>query len=384
VCLVFHSSIEMTTARSARGRVADEHYGAFHALWREGATKSSIAAQFKVSRTTVTRWLDRAQCPSVVSREHDFTKAKDRFRIAKRRKAVQSLIQETCVETRQKKSPIRRKVTSRQVVVMKYPSAPAVARQLGNVSAKTVVRDLKAMGFKLFSQPSGPLLTEKGRVARVLFCRRVLRMSKENRRKILFSDEKWFDSQTKRFTKVWTLDPRLLPARFTTQGGPKLLVLGFISDKTKALDVCKVKTMDNHVYEEFLTKRRAMLQAHIFQQDNARPHAALVNRGWFKRHNIELLGWPAYSPDLNVIETLWAWLGRAVKDRAPFGEVELESFVREEFRKIKQDQVRKLVDEFDDRLRLCIELQGGLVTKTLLRQFRRRVTNGKRGKARRS
>ncbi|GFY36091.1 transposable element Tcb1 transposase [Trichonephila clavipes] len=42
----------------------------------------------------------------------------------------------------------------------------------------------------------------------------------------------------------------------------------------------------------------------IFQQDNARPHVARIVQRFFVNHLIELLPWPARSPDLSPIENM--------------------------------------------------------------------------------
>jgi hypothetical protein len=39
-----------------------------------------------------------------------------------------------------------------------------------------------------------------------------------------------------------------------------------------------------------------------FQQDNARPHVARVVRDYMTQQNVDLLPWPAVSPDLSPIE----------------------------------------------------------------------------------
>ncbi|GFW51542.1 transposable element Tcb1 transposase [Trichonephila clavipes] len=41
----------------------------------------------------------------------------------------------------------------------------------------------------------------------------------------------------------------------------------------------------------------------IFQPDNARPHVSCIVQSFFVNHQIELLTWPARSPDLSPIET---------------------------------------------------------------------------------
>ncbi|GFW24979.1 transposable element Tcb1 transposase [Trichonephila clavipes] len=44
----------------------------------------------------------------------------------------------------------------------------------------------------------------------------------------------------------------------------------------------------------------------IFQQDNARPHVARIVQRLFVNNQIELLPWPARSPDLSPIENMWS------------------------------------------------------------------------------
>ncbi|GFW68113.1 transposable element Tcb1 transposase [Trichonephila clavipes] len=44
----------------------------------------------------------------------------------------------------------------------------------------------------------------------------------------------------------------------------------------------------------------------MFQQNNARSHVARIIERFFVNHQIELLPWPARSPDLSPIENMWS------------------------------------------------------------------------------
>ena len=55
------------------------------------------------------------------------------------------------------------------------------------------------------------------------------------------------------------------------------------------------------------------LQRHgpaILMNDNARPHVARICRQSLNRNNVNILPWPAVSPDMNPIEHIWDDLGR--------------------------------------------------------------------------
>ncbi|GFY36377.1 transposable element Tc3 transposase [Trichonephila clavipes] len=56
----------------------------------------------------------------------------------------------------------------------------------------------------------------------------------------------------------------------------------------------------------------------VFQQDNARPHVAKTVKSYLDSKQVQLLPWPAYSPDMSSIEHVWDIVGgRFARDLRP-------------------------------------------------------------------
>ena len=95
-----------------------------------------------------------------------------------------------------------------------------------------------------------------------------------------------------------------------------------------------------------------------FQQDNWTVHTAGTSQAWFHNHGIDLIEWPAWSPDLNPIEELWNDLKRRVYKRHPQTMEQLECFVREEWAATDLDFIQHICRNMSRRLQLVIENQG--------------------------
>lgn len=84
----------------------------------------------------------------------------------------------------------------------------------------------------------------------------------------------------------------------------------------------------------------------ILQQDNARAHTARVVRTYLQNHNVNVLPWPALSPDMAPIEHVWDELGRRVAARPqhPNNLQELRQALTEEWRNMPQNAIQRIIN----------------------------------------
>jgi hypothetical protein len=99
----------------------------------------------------------------------------------------------------------------------------------------------------------------------------------------------------------------------------------------------------------------------IFQQDNDPKHTSKKAKKCLSDMGLMVLDWPAQSPDLNPIEHLWGHLKRCLSARAtqPTGMLDLWERVQEEWEKISQEVVVKLIDSMPHRIEAVIKAKGG-------------------------
>ena len=81
------------------------------------------------------------------------------------------------------------------------------------------------------------------------------------------------------------------------------------------------------------------------QQDNACPHVGRDNMDYLRRNNIDVLLWPALSPDLSPIEHLWDQLDRRVRKRQQQPQTldQLPAALMEEWQGITQVSINRLI-----------------------------------------
>jgi hypothetical protein len=260
---------------------------------------------------------------------------------------------------------------ARKVRKVLFPSPASVARELGhssglNVSVTTVRNDVAASGLKCYSRPKVPLLSEADRPARKTFVRAQIRRPKRELESLLFSDEKWFDSDDHGSRVMYC--PRgqqkqhLIP-REMSQSRAKVFVWGCIGVGRRFIKVVqydgKGMTADDYL-RECIVPARHILRNRELMQDGATCHWTESVTQKLEQYRCKLLEkWPPHSPDLNPIEHVWHIVARAVSERGPWSCEDLATFVVEEFNKVPEEVIDKLVLSFFSRCKEVSKAEGG-------------------------
>ncbi|GFV98655.1 transposable element Tcb1 transposase [Trichonephila clavipes] len=103
---------------------------------------------------------------------------------------------------------------------------------------------------------------------------------------------------------------------------PSIMVWGGIGHHSPTPLVRIADTLNNQRYisevlEPVVIPYLQGLATAIFEEDNAQPHVVRIVQRFFANHQIELLPWPALSPDLSLIGNMWSMVAQRLTQITP-------------------------------------------------------------------
>lgn len=216
-----------------------------------------------------------------------------------------------------------------------------------------------------------PLLRPRHKTARYEWCIAHKNWSHEKWASVVFSDESNFQLINRKITPTVRrfanekYSPRFIMPRMQAGGG-SIGFWGCISTfGTGSSRVYRGK-MNQQLYRDVLDVNMLPSMEHfglgdeaLFQQDNAPCHKAKSIADWFEQKKVQVLPWPACSPDLNPIEHLWADMDRELGKRSLSNLAELEVALVDIWDRIPSSRCATLIESMPDRIEACIEMRGG-------------------------
>lgn len=260
----------------------------------------------------------------------------------------------------------------------RHSTAIEVAHQLRNVrgtavNPQTVRRRLVEYGLRARRPVLVPQLSLLHRQRRLEFARVHEHWDDGDWRRVLFTDESRFCLRSPDGRhRVWRRQgERYGPATVTEQrnfwGGSIMVWAGISYDGKTELHILVERSLNANSYitdilQEYVVPFAPFIGDNfILMHDNARPHVARCVGEYLLEVGIEVMDWPAWSPDMNPIEHAWDELGRRVRSRVSLPQTlnDLKTALREEWENIGDDVIRNLILSMPRRIQALLAARGG-------------------------
>ncbi|GFW91800.1 transposable element Tc1 transposase [Trichonephila clavipes] len=239
-----------------------------------------------------------------------------------------------------------------------------------SVSARTIRRRLQHSGLSARHPLLGLPLTQNHRRLRHLWCdERGMWVAEWN--EVVFTDESRICLQHHDGRiRVWRhRGERMLNSCVMHQHtgpAPGIMVCGGIGCHSRTPLVRIASTLNSQHYisqvlEPVVLPYLQGLATVIFQQDNAQPHVSCIVQRFFINHQIELLPWPARSPDLSPIENMWSMVAQRLTQITPPAATPDQLWQRVEAARsaVPQEHIQSLFESMPRRMATVISNNGG-------------------------
>ncbi|HVT63137.1 MAG TPA: IS630 family transposase [Legionellaceae bacterium] len=267
----------------------------------------------------------------------------------------------------------------RLITSRKADNAAEVTKSLRNVTnqpltSKTVRRELQKSGMKAVVKKKRPKLNQRHQRERHDFGIAHLDWTVEDWKRVVYTDETKINRLGSDGRKwVWKRPGEKLNDRLVEStvkfGGGNLMLWGCMLWEGPGMAAKIDGKMDADLYVsiledellqslEYYDKEPADI---IFQQDNDPKHKSKKAMKWLEDSGMEVMIWPAQSPDLNPIEHLWVYIKAklAEYENPPSSIAELWERVQVEWDKIPASVCQNLIESMPRRMEALVKAKGG-------------------------
>ena len=94
--------------------------------------------------------------------------------------------------------------------------------------------------------------------------------------------------------------------------------------------------------------------------DNARYHWITLALEFYSNNGIKVIDWPPYSPDLNPIENIWAFMKKQLEGKRFATINQLKNKLYDIWESFDEGMVERYTMSIYNRIKACIESNGCL------------------------
>jgi hypothetical protein len=234
------------------------------------------------------------------------------------------------------------------------------------VSHETARKILHDKGYKFSSCKKKLFISEETRKERLKFARRMKKREKDWG-KTVFTDETSFWLNRCRPDHQWTQNPLLETG--PSKHGPKLHLWGAITARGAiSLEIFE-ENLNAQRYLAILKKKKGEIDAlypdgYVFMQDGSPIHRAGICTDYINEEMPQSLmspHYPSYSPDLNPIENVWAWLKHQVSIDQPKSIEALKKCIKKHWSCVTEEFLAPYFNSMPDRMDSLIECEGNKI-----------------------
>ena len=342
-----------TLQQSVMGRLLDAQRSEAIGMLRAGTSKTAVARHFNCSRSTISRLQQRFRQTGSV---------KDRPRSGQPR--VTTRVDDATMIRIHRRNPFRPATLTARVTRGRHGRV---------IHPCTVRRRLLSVGLKCRRPKKGVMLTPNHEAARLRWANRHVRYTRRQWGSVIFSDESKFNiSHADGRVRVYREDrERFNPRnvmRHNRFGGGSVHVWGGITQfhKTDLIVLNGHVTANAYIQTVLQPVLLPFSQQHFpngrfqFQHDNAPAHRARRTAHFLQGNQVNVLDWPALSPDMSPIEHIWDELGRRVYARVPPPQTvhQLQQALVAEWNNLPQQTIASKVLSMRRRCTACIQANG--------------------------